>query len=72
MEAYGVCRGTVAGVAKRFVMEGMEAALGRKTQQNRDRKVTGEVEAKNLYDRLFRSTRGKGSMDDANDSGQVD
>ena len=27
-------------------MEGMEAALGRKTQQNRARKVTGEVEAK--------------------------
>ena len=46
MEAYGVCRGTIAGVAKRFVMEGMEAALGRKTQQNRARKVTGEVEAK--------------------------
>ena len=45
MDAYRVCRGTVAGVAKRFVMEGMEAALGRKTQQNRARKVTGEVEA---------------------------
>ena len=29
MDAYRVCRGTVAGVAKRFVMEGMEAALGR-------------------------------------------
>ena len=46
MNAYGVCRGTIAGVAKRFVMDGMEAALGRKTQQNRARKVTGEVEAK--------------------------
>ena len=45
MDAYRVCRGTVAGVAKRFVMEGMEAALGRKIQQNRARKVTGEVEA---------------------------
>ena len=45
MDAYGVCRGTVAGVAKRFVMEGLEAALGRKVQQNRARKVTGEVEA---------------------------
>jgi len=32
-------------VAKRFVMEGMEAALGRKKQKNRHRKVTGEVEA---------------------------
>ena len=46
MDAYGVCRGTIAGVARRFVMDGMEAALGRKTQQNRARKVTGEVEAK--------------------------
>ena len=35
----------IAGVAKRFVMEGMEAALGRKEQKNRYRKVTGEVEA---------------------------
>lgn len=34
------------GVAKRFVMEGMEAALGRKKQQNRHRKVTGDVEAR--------------------------
>ncbi len=44
-EAFGVSNGTVAGVAKRFVMEGMEAALGRKQQQNRYRKVTREVEA---------------------------
>lgn len=44
-EAYGVSNGTIAGVAKRFVMEGMEAALGRKKQQNRYRKVTGDVEA---------------------------
>ncbi len=46
MEAYGVCRGPIAGVAKRFVMDGMEAALGRKEQKNHARKVTGEVEAK--------------------------
>ncbi len=46
MEAYGVSRSMIAGVAKRFVMDGMEAALGRKTQENRARKVTGEVEAK--------------------------
>jgi len=44
-EAYNASRGTIAGVAKRFVMEGMEAALGRKKQENRHRKVTGEVEA---------------------------
>ncbi len=44
-EAYSASRSTIAGVAKRFVMEGMEAALGRKKQENRHRKVTGEVEA---------------------------
>lgn len=45
-DAYGVSRSTIAGVAKRFVMEGMEAALGRKEQKNRYRKVTGDVEAR--------------------------
>lgn len=45
-EAYSTSNGTIAGVAQRFVMEGMEAALGRKKQQNRSRKVTGDVEAR--------------------------
>ena len=45
-DAYSASHSTIAGVAKRFVMEGMEAALGRKKQENRARKVTGEVEAK--------------------------
>lgn len=45
-EAYVTSRGTVAGAAKRFVTEGMEAAPGRKKQQNRSRKVTGDAEAK--------------------------
>ncbi len=45
-EAYGTSNGTIAGIAKRFVMEGMEAALERKKQQKRYRKVTGDVEAK--------------------------
>jgi len=44
-DAYNASRSTIAGVAKRFVMENMEAALGRKKQENRHRKVTGEVEA---------------------------
>lgn len=43
--AYNASHGTIAGVAKRFVCEGMEAALGRKKQENYHRKVTGEVEA---------------------------
>ena len=38
-QAYGTSNGTIAGIAKRFVTEGMEAALGRKKQQNRYRKV---------------------------------
>lgn len=44
-DAFGVSNGTIAGVAKRFVMEGMESAIGRKQQQNRHHKVTGDVEA---------------------------
>jgi len=43
--AYSAAHGTIAGVAKRFVFEGVEAALGRKKQINYHRKVTGEVEA---------------------------
>ena len=44
--AYNVTNSTVSGVAKRFVFEGLEAALGRKVQENRNRKVTGEIEAR--------------------------
>jgi hypothetical protein len=43
--AYGAAHSTIAGVAKRFVINGLEAALGRKKQENYHRKVTGEVEA---------------------------
>lgn len=45
-DAYGASHSTIAGIAKRFVMDGMEAALGRKEQKNRHRKVTGYVEAR--------------------------
>ena len=44
-KAYGSGLMTVSNVAKRFVLEGLEAALGRKEQQNRHRKIDGEVEA---------------------------
>lgn len=44
-DAYGASRSMIAGIAQRFVMDGLEAALGRKTQANRYRKVTGDVEA---------------------------
>lgn len=43
--AYNVSNGTVSGVARRFVVEGLEPALGRKEQENRRRKVTGDIEA---------------------------
>lgn len=44
-EAYQCGRSSVSAIAKRFVLEGLEAALGRKKQQNRRRKIDGEVEA---------------------------
>ena len=44
--AYSVSNSTVSGVAQRFVFEGLEAALGRKVQENRRRKVTGDIEAR--------------------------
>jgi len=44
-DAYGASHSTIAGVAKRFVTDGLEAALGRKKQGNHYRKVTGEAEA---------------------------
>ena len=45
-EAYGCNQDTVSRIARRFVEEGLEAALCRKPQENRSRKVDGEVEAK--------------------------
>ncbi len=45
MDAYNTTESVIVGVGKRFVLEGFEAALGRKKQENRFRKVTGDVEA---------------------------
>ena len=45
-ETPGISNGTIAGFAKRFITEGMQAAPERKKQQNRYRKVTGDVETK--------------------------
>lgn len=44
-DAYTVTPHTISKIAERFVCGGLEAALGRKEQQNRHRKVDGEVEA---------------------------
>lgn len=45
-DAYNVTEPTITSIAKNFVFEGLEFTLGRKTQENRHRKVTGEVEAR--------------------------
>jgi len=44
-DAYRARHSTIAGLAKRFVFEGLDAALSRKDHSNHRRKVTGEVEA---------------------------
>ncbi len=45
-EAYNAVHSTVSGIAQRFVLAGLESALGRKKQENYHRKVTGEIEAR--------------------------
>lgn len=44
-EAYHTTPHTICQIAKRFVTGGLEAALGRKEQANRHKKVDGRVEA---------------------------
>ena len=44
-EAYHATPHTICQIAKRFVMGGMESALGRKEQANRHKKVDGRGEA---------------------------
>ncbi len=44
-DAYHATPSTISQIAKRFVTGGLEAALGRKEQANRHRKVDGRVEA---------------------------
>ena len=43
-EAYHATPHTICQIAKRFVTGGVEAALGRKEQANRHKKVDGRVE----------------------------
>ena len=44
-DAYHAAPHTISQIAKRFVTGGLEAALGRKEQANRHRKIDGRVEA---------------------------
>ena len=45
-DAYYVSYNAIADVAKRFVFEGLEAALGRKKRDSKPKFITGEVEAR--------------------------
>lgn len=45
-EAFGGTPHTICQVAKRFVTGGLETALGRKEQENRHRKIDGNVETR--------------------------
>jgi hypothetical protein len=45
-QAYSSNPVSVSHMAKRFVEEGLESALSRRPQENRARKIDGEVEAK--------------------------
>ena len=55
--AYKATHTTIAKVAQRFVLEGMESALGRKTHNNYHRKVTGEVGLECAQSRAVRRRR---------------
>jgi len=54
-------------VAKRFVFEGVESALGRKKQENYHRKVTGDTRSKNLCHRLLKPAGRQVPLDYARD-----
>lgn len=71
-DAYGASHSTIAGIAKRFVMDGMEAALNRKEQENRHRKVTGDIEAPDLCHSVFPTARRSHPLDHAGNCGRTD
>jgi len=45
-QAHNTNENSITHIAKRFVEEGLESALSRKTQVNRSRKIDGDIEAK--------------------------
>ena len=47
-EAYHATPHTISQIAKRFVTGGLEAALGRREQVNRHKKIDGRVEARSI------------------------
>ena len=59
-EAYHSNEHTICSIAQRFVEEGMESALNRRQQQNRHRKITGEVEAHIIAIACSEASEGRG------------
>jgi len=45
-KAYNTNENSITHIAKRFVEEGLESALSRRPQENRSRKIDGDIEAK--------------------------
>lgn len=45
-DTHGTSCNTIVGIAKRFVTQGMEAAFGRKKQENCHHKVDSNVKAR--------------------------
>lgn len=61
VQALDVGRATVERVRQRFVEEGLEAALGRKAQQNRvPHKIDGETEARLIATACGKPPEGRG------------
>ena len=67
-EAYHATPSTISQIAKRFVTGGLEAALGRREQVNRHKKIDGRVEAHIIAIACSEAPEG-GAVDTAADSG---
>ena len=67
-DAYGASRSTIAGIAQRFVMEGMEAALGRKVQEPPPQ-GDGRCGSPDMRHSLFGTAGRNFTLDDAGNRG---
>lgn len=68
-DAYGASRRTIAGIAQRFVMEGMEATLGRKEQKNRHRNSNRGCGSPDMCHSLFGTAGRSLPLDNAGNCG---
>ena len=69
MDAYGVCRGTIAGVAKRFVMERHGSGAGTQDTAKSCPEGNWRGGSQNLHDSMFRSAGRERPVDHADDRG---